>query len=144
MKDKGIVIKTENNLADVKVECLSICNECGAHSLCIGKKESQGILKVKNPLQAKTGDRVDINVPEEKYSRALILLFGMLLAMSLGGIGAGYMCSFLFSLPAALMSLSGLALGLGLAVLFLLCRFKRMDYLYPVITGIISYGGSHE
>ena len=142
MTDNGLVIKTEKDLAEVEVDCLEGCQGCSAKSLCLGNKQNKGRLSVKNPLHAHPGDQVRIQIPEDRYSRALILLFGGLLAAVLLGMGGGYVGASVFSLPATLASLIGLAAGLviGGSVLFRIFRRKNKEHLYPVIIAIIKKG----
>ena len=83
MRDKGIVITTQGDLAKVRVACFSACEDCSARSLCLGHKNSQGLLAVKNSLHADPGDKVVIEVPESNYTKALIVLFGSLVFSAL-------------------------------------------------------------
>ena len=145
MTDKGLVITTERDRAEVEITCLTGCHECTAKSLCIGNKHNKGRLSVKNPLHAQPGDQVEIHIPEEKYSRALILLFGWLLSAIFLGIGAGYVSSMIFPLSVSMASLIGLACGLAIggSVLDRIFRHKNKDQLYPVIIDIIKKGENY-
>lgn len=146
MKDKGTVVSTENNFARVEVACLEACQGCAASSLCIGQKNAKGLLSVKNPLQAKTGDRVLISIPESRYSKALILLFGVLLSATLAGMALGYFVSPFLPMSKSESSILGVILGIMLAGIFLSLRFKKInnEFLYPEITEILyNKGGSY-
>jgi positive regulator of sigma E activity len=145
MKDKGIVISTDDNYACVEVACLEVCQGCSASSLCIGQKNANGLISVKNPLRAKTGDRVLIAIPESSYSNALILLFGVLLFALLVGMGLGYLVSPVLPLSSSESSFFGIALSVVLAGIGLSRRFKRINNksLYPEITEILNKGGSY-
>ena len=146
MKDKGTVVSTENNFARVEVACLEACQGCAASSLCIGQKNAIGLLSVRNPLQAKTGDRVLISIPESRYSKALILLFGILLSATLAGMALGYFVSPLLPTSKSGSSILGVILGVTLAGIFLALRFKKIndEFLYPEITEILyNKGGSY-
>jgi positive regulator of sigma E activity len=145
MRDKGIVVSTEDNYARVEVACLEACQRCSASSLCIGEKNANGLLSVKNPLKAKAGDHVQISIPESHYSKALILLFGVLLFAILGGMGLGYFLSPALQLSPSESSVLGIALGVVLAGIWLSFRFKRINNksLYPEITEILNKGGSY-
>ena len=135
-----MVVSTGTDFARVRVDCLSGCKDCTAHSLCIGEKNKSGILSVRNSVGAHQGDRVTISVPEEDYSRSLSIIFGSLLLAVLAGGGAGYALGPQLSLAP---SVSG-ALGLLNAVLITgwgLSRYFRganHTRLYPVITEIIQ------
>ena len=143
MRDKGIVVTTEEDMAQVEVECfIESCQSCSAKSLCIGQNQSKGILTVRNPLRAGPGDEVEIEIPESKYSRALILLFGSLLVASLLGVGLGSLLSPLLPLSSSASSLLGLLFALIIAglILFRYFRAKNKASLYPVIMGIARSG----
>lgn len=142
MTDNGLVIRVENDHAEVEVSCFEGCHDCAARNLCIGNKQNKGRLSVKNPLNALPGDEVKIQIPEDSYSQALILLFGGLLLALLLGMGGGYAVSLLFTLPPFFSSLSGVVAGLilGGIVLARVFRQKNKNQLYPVIIDIIKKG----
>lgn len=142
MTDNGLVITTENDFAEVEVNCFDGCHDCSARSLCVGNKKNKGRLSAKNPIHALPGDEVKIQIPENNYSRALILLFGGLLAAILLGMGGGYMLASVFSLDSSLTSFIGLvtALVFGGVILNRIFRKKNKEQLYPVIIDIIKKG----
>ncbi|MBN1225067.1 MAG: SoxR reducing system RseC family protein [Candidatus Aminicenantes bacterium] len=145
MKDKGTVLTAEKDFAQVQVNCLDACAECPAHSLCIKNTRSEGILSAKNPLQARPGDMVLIEIKDIDYSKALIHLFGILLAGCLLGLGAGYLISTWTSLASSLSGSLGVLFGILLAGswLFHYFRHKKRENLYPVITAITQKGECH-
>lgn len=146
MKDRGIVISTHSDLADVKVECLvEACSTCSARSICANLGPSKGCLTVKNPLRASVGDEVEIEIPEHRYNRALILIFCSLVLASLSGIGIGSLFSLLFSLSPQTPVIIGFFLALVStgAWLFRHFRKKNREFLYPVIINIIHKGDSY-
>jgi positive regulator of sigma E activity len=142
MTDKGLVISTEKGLAEVEVACFEGCHDCAARRLCIGNKQNKGRLSVKNPIRALPGDEVKIQIPEDRYNRALILLFGGLLIAIFLAIGIGYLSVLIFSLSSFFASLTGLACGLtaGGLVLSRIFSQKNKAQLYPVIIDIIKKG----
>ena len=142
MRDNGLVLAVERNLAEVEVSCLEGCDDCAARSLCIGHKQTRGRLSVRNSLGAKPGDKVIIEIPEEHYSKALALLFAGLLIAMLAGMGGGYMLSFLLPFSSFLTSVFGFVAGLliGGIVLSRLFRKKNEQKLYPEIIDILNKG----
>jgi positive regulator of sigma E activity len=146
MKDKGIVISTDKDLAWVEVDCLSACNSCAASSLCIKKDQPTGLLSVRNTLRASPGDAVTIDVPDTVYSKTLIWLFSVLLGGCLIGMATGYLVATLIPLGASESSMIGLLLGLLLAGFWLSRRFRKRKgmNLYPVIVEIKPKGEYHE
>ena len=147
MRDRGLVVNTKEDMAQVEVQCFTeTCQNCSAQSLCISKNQSKGLLKARNPLQAHPGDEVEIEVPDTKYSKYLILLFGVLLAASLLGIGLGSLLSPLLPLSSSAASLVGLVSALVIAGIFIsrYFRVKNKTSLYPVIIDIIKKGEPQE
>ncbi len=143
MRDKGIVVTTEEDMAQVEVQCfIESCQNCSARSLCIGQNQSKGLLTARNPLRAYPGDEVEIEIPDTKYSRALILLFGSLLVASLLGIGLGSLLSPLLPFTSSVSGLLGLLFALIIAgiVLFRYFRANNKASLYPVIINIMKKG----
>jgi positive regulator of sigma E activity len=142
MTDNGLVIATDNGLAEVEVSCFEGCQSCAARSLCIGNKQNKGRISVKNPLLAKPGDQVKIEIPENQYGKALSLLFGGLLTAMLIGFGGGCLIARLFSFSLLPASVVGLAAGLALGGLILSVLFRRNKehQLYPVIIDILKKG----
>lgn len=145
MKDSGIVISTQGDLAQVKVSCLSACQDCSASALCSHHSQAEGLLSVKNHVRACTGDEVQIDVPEENYNRALILLFGVLLGAALMGALCGYLIAGWLSLPSSQGGLLGFFFAIGAAAIWLTKFFRKTNAinLYPRITGIIQKGDCH-
>lgn len=146
MRDKGFVVNAKEDMAQVEVQCFTdLCQKCSAQSLCIGQNKSKGLLMVRNPLRASPGDEVEVEVPDTKYSRYLILLFGSLLVAALVGLGLGSILSPLLPLSSSLASLIGLVCALIIAGIFLsrYFRAKNKAAIYPVIIDIIKKGGRH-
>jgi positive regulator of sigma E activity len=140
--DSGLVLAVERNLATVEVSCFEGCDHCAARSLCIGHKQTQGRLSVKNSLGAQPGDEVIIEIPESYYSKALALLFAGLLIAMLAGMGGGYLLSFLLPFPSLSTSISGLGAGLiiGGFGLYWIFRKQNEQQLYPEIIDILKKG----
>ncbi len=145
MTDKGTVVSINNDLAQVEVQCLTSCHDCAAHKLCIVNSTAKGVLAVKNPVKARPGDEVAIEIPESQYSRSLILLFGSLLVSALLGLGAGYLVSVLLHISTDLSGpgglLSGILIGAGFLAKYL--RNEKNQNLYPFITHIVQKGACH-
>jgi len=146
MKDNGTVISVTQGLAKVEVACLQGCQGCAARGLCIGDEQSKGLITVQNPLEAAPGDEVLIHIPEHHYSRALIQLFGLLLAGLLLGMTAGYFSASVLGVSPALASFVGLLLGLLLSGAWLMRSFqaKNKRQLNPEIIDILKKGGRYE
>jgi len=143
MKDSGVVLKTKEDLAVVKVECLvETCSHCQVKSLCTGSSLPSGQLTVKNPLKAMPGDKVKLEIPESKYNKALILIFASLITACLLGLATGYLLSLWLALPSQKASLITFFIFIILASLALYLYFRQRNKIlfYPVITDIITKG----
>jgi positive regulator of sigma E activity len=145
MKDRGFVVSSEKGFAQVEVDCLEACKGCSAKSLCTGNDKSKGTLSVRNPIKARSGDEVKIDVPERTYNLGLIIIFGTLLASSLLGMFIGVFLSEIFSFPSPESGLVGLFSGLFLGGTGLVLFFpkKNKEGFYPIITDIINEGDHH-
>ncbi len=145
MQDNGLVISARNNIAEVEVQCLTACQKCSARNLCIGQSQSKGLLSARNPIHALPGNMVSLEIPETRYNKSLILLFGTFLVAALLGMAAGHFSAALFSLPTPASSILGLFIGLFVSGfwLFRFFRNKNNARLFPVITAIINKGGHH-
>jgi len=144
MKDIGVVCKTMNDLAEVEVNPIAAqCEHCAARSICSTDEQTRkGYLTVKNPLQAKVGDRVEIEIPEGKYQSTLIFIFGIFLIAILGGAFGGYILASLLELDSAWLSLAGLIIALITAGIFVKIKLsqKNKESLWPTIVNILAKG----
>jgi positive regulator of sigma E activity len=143
MKDKAFVVNIKEDFAQVEVNCLiESCLKCSVRILCAGRSQSKASLTVRNPLNACPGDEVEIEIPEARYNKVLIILFGSLIISALLGMGLGYLLSPLLPLSSSESSFLGMLFALLVAGFFLFYYFRKKTkfYLYPVITAIIKKG----
>ncbi|MDH4271010.1 MAG: SoxR reducing system RseC family protein [Candidatus Aminicenantes bacterium] len=145
MKDNATVIRVQDGLAWVKVTPKVACCECSARALCSAKQDEEGKLAVRNPVDARPGDEVEIDVPETDYSRALSAIFGFLLIASLAGLAFGYIFAPVRSLAPGINGLIGLMAGLGLGGLAVRHRYRsgKHNAGWPVIIAVLKKGGFH-
>jgi positive regulator of sigma E activity len=142
MRDEGLVKKIEGPYAEVLVQPREACHSCAARALCTVKESGQTLLRVLNPLAAKPGDLVEIEVPETTYSRQLIFIFGLLILVSLAGAILGTVLSTSLGLPASLAGVLGFFLGAGLASIIISKIFRRpKNCVFPVIRAILNENG---
>lgn len=146
MKEDVLVVSTNNPYARVKVEQKEVCETCSARSLCIGQKQKDGTIIVLNPLFAKEGDLVTIDIPEALYTKTLIIIFSVLLGAAFFGLILGYLVSFLLPSSSTYLSLFGFFLGLvsGGLFLFFFFRQKKESQQYPKIIELLKKRDSHE
>ncbi len=146
MIDEALVIDIHNGLARIKVRPQTACCDCAAQALCQGSTGTDGMMTALNPLQARPGDAVRVEIPESGYNKEAIRIFGLLLASALAGLGLGSLASQIFHTPTSVSGILGVALGLagGGLGLFLYSRRARREPLYPVIREVIGKGADHE
>jgi positive regulator of sigma E activity len=145
MKDNATVLRVQDGLAWVKVTPKVACCECSARTFCSAKQDLEGKLAVRNPVDARPGDEVEIDVPETDYSRALSTIFGFLLIASLAGLALGYILHPVRNLEPGINGFIGLAAGLGLGGLAVHRRYRswKRDTGWPVIIAVLKKGGFH-
>ena len=145
MKDSGTVVRLQDGLAWIKVIPKVACCDCSARALCSSKQDEEGTLGVRNPLGARPGDEVEIEVPETAYSRALSTIFGLLLIATLAGLALGYFLRPVRGLAPGENGLIGFVAGLVLGGLAVHRRYRAgaADASWPVVVAILKKGGSH-
>src|SRR4030043_1201466 len=145
MRDSARVIRVEKDLAWVQAEPRIPCCDCSALSLCAGKMDPKGHIVVRNPLRARPGDNVEIEVPETDYSRELGKIFGLLLIASLAGMALGYIVAPFQGLTPGENGFFGLLAGLLLCGLVIYRHYHRgkESVRWAVIVGILDKGGTH-
>ncbi|MDT8902280.1 SoxR reducing system RseC family protein [Anaeroselena agilis] len=86
MKQEGIVISSDGEMARVRTSRHNDCENCGA---CPGNDAL--VLDVRNPLGAKPGQLVMIEVQEVGFLKSAFIVYILpLIAMALGAMAGGY------------------------------------------------------
>jgi len=143
MKVKTKIISIEGPFALVELDCVSGCQDCAARGLCSNRRRSKGIFRVLNPVKAGPGDEVMVDVPEGRYNKSLIIMFGLMLLASVAGMFLGFYAAGYMSLNRSTGGILGFFLGLAVTTVLIFHRFKK-NSLYPEITGIVEEGDDHE
>lgn len=139
MRDEALVKKIDGPYAEVIVQPKEACHTCASRALCSFNTSGEAILRVLNPLAARPGDMVEIEIPEATYSRQLILIFSLLILISIIGAGIGTILSSWSGLPASLTGAIGFFAGAGLASLIIWQIFHRKKRtVFPVICAILK------
>lgn len=82
----GFVVEIDNDLAKVRVGRHSDCKNCGA---CPGNNNM--IMSVNNPLDAKVGQKVCIEIAENKLIKSVYVVYIQPLLFTFIGIVIGYL-----------------------------------------------------
>jgi len=142
MRDEALVKKIDGPYAEVLVQPREACHSCAARALCSVNESGEALLRVLNPLEAKPGDLVEIEVPETTYSRQLIFIFGLLILASMAGAILGTILSSWMGLSASLAGGLGFFLGAGLSSIVIWKIFRRPKRcVFPVIRAILNENG---
>jgi sigma-E factor negative regulatory protein RseC len=86
--EEGIIVKIHDRTATVQIKRSGACSHCKACSI-----ESDGNMtaEAENPIGAKVGDKVGLNLNSKKALTASLVVFGLpLLALCVGIIGTSF------------------------------------------------------
>ncbi|GAB4172142.1 MAG: hypothetical protein Kow00108_06730 [Calditrichia bacterium] len=129
-REKGFVIRTENNKIHLGLTGGDHCSACAAKSVCISKESSRELV-LENTLHLKEGDQVELEYTEkQKISISLALFLVPLLFLIFG-----YAVGFLFD-HRENSAIIGAIIGLGIGLLFPVLINKineKKGFLLPVI-----------
>lgn len=133
MRESGTVVKTDSKLATVRIERHSACGKCG---MCgMSDKNKHIDFNIVNSLQAKVGDKVEIEVHDVNSFKIAAIVYVIPLAIAL----LGFLVTFLCKLPDWAMII-GFVVGLviGFAIVALIDKHKRHKWLdTPEMVSII-------
>ena len=133
MRESGTVVKTDSKLATVRIERHSACGKCG---MCgMSDKNKHIDFNIVNSLQAKVGDKVEIEVHDVNSFKIVAIVYVIPLAIAL----LGFLVTFLCKLPDWAMII-GFVVGLviGFVIVALIDKHKRHKWLdTPEMVSII-------
>lgn len=88
MAEKGQVVNIKENLAVVKMIRTEACAKCRA---CLqGMNEQEMFIEAENGCEAITGDWVEIELQENGFLHAVLIMYGIPMIALLAGIVLGY------------------------------------------------------
>jgi len=132
---EGIVIALDGKIAKVRASRHSDCESCGA---CPGDKAT--VMDVYNPVDAKVGQRVIIEIPEANMLKAAFVVYLLPLLTTFMGFLIGVWISQKYGFPALLSEVSASIVAFVLTLLYIkyfdgsMTKTKMM----PVVTDILS------
>lgn len=97
LDETGIVVEVDGSKAKIAIERSEACNKCGACRLA--ERGQQMILTVDNAIQAKTGDRVTIDLKASSLLSATFIIYVLPLAALLLGVALGYWIADAVNMP---------------------------------------------
>ena len=133
MKEIGLVHKIKGNTATIRFERKTACENC---NMCLKPKEEMYVeLKVRNSLNAKVGNKVEVTMGQRAVLTASFIVYVIPLLVMFVVIGCTYKMDVWISLVASLGSL--IVSFIGVAIIDKLIIKKKVDYL-PVMSAIIN------
>ncbi len=126
IREQGIVEEIRRNTAVIKVEKSSTCNHCADKDSC-SVADRNMVIEVKNILNAKEGDRVEVSVPEGTFVKLSLMVYIFpIVSLMIGAFLGNYLSMQLNTDPSATAAISA---AIFLAASFLLLKVfdKKKD-----------------
>jgi len=133
--EEGIVVALDGRIAKVQAKKHSDCECCGA---CSGDMAT--IMDVYNPVDAKVGQRVIIEIPEDKMLKSAFIVFLLPMITTFMGYLIGVWISQRYGLPAMSSKVGASIVAFALTLLYIRYYDRSMakTKMMPVITDILS------
>ena len=139
ISEQGIVEKINRNTAYVKVIKSSSCKHCSEKDSCSVSNRNM-IIEVKNSLNAKEGDQVEVSVPEGTFVKLSLMVYIFpIAALMIGALLGSFISARLKTDPSVTSVIMG-ALFLALSFLGLKGfekKNKAGDKYFPRMTRIV-------
>lgn len=140
MRETGEVVNTSGDTVTVRIKRTSACAHCKACDFGMNSDEMR--VTAKNACNAKTGDRVRVELKPESFISAALILYGLPLIGLLAGVWLGSVAGTWMGLG-KYSAFVGFAGGLALAALAYAVIKKREPYwrskgYTPMATGIVE------
>jgi len=144
--EKGVVDRIVREKALVRVRQSSSCATCEARSACRVENDKEMVVEVRNVLNARAGDYVEISMPARSLLKMGVLVYLFPVIALVIGAAAGNALAGNFGMEANLASILGAALALGTSFGFLklIDRSARGKREYqPQMTRLLVSAGTH-
>lgn len=116
MGEKGQVIELKENLAVIRMTRTEACAKCKACIAGMSKKDM--IMEADNECSAQVGDWVEMELRENGFFQAVLIMYGIPLIAFMAGILLGY-----FVVAPFVPMIDPSVIGFGLGLLFTLLTF---------------------
>jgi sigma-E factor negative regulatory protein RseC len=143
--EKGVVDRVVREKALVRVVQSSACAACEARSSCRVENDREMVVEVRNVLNARAGDYVEISMPTRSVIKMGVLVYLFPVIALVAGAAAGNGLAGNLGMEANLVSILGAAFALGssFAVLKVIDRSARGKREYqPQMTRLLVSAGS--
>lgn len=116
MAEKGQVVNIKENFAIVKMVRTEACAKCRA---CLkGMNEQEMLIEAENACEASAGDWVEIELKDNGFFNAVLIMYGIPLIALLSGILIGY-----FAIAPVIPQFNRDLLGCFVGIIFMLLAF---------------------
>lgn len=131
MKQQGTVIKTDGRRATVRFVKSGACGNCNA---CFRFGGNEADIEMANPLNAKEGQRVYIEMHARSVLKASIVVYGIPIICLIAGVAAGSLISEVYG------AIGGVLLCAGSYFILrgLEPKFAKMNEFKPRMTGFVE------
>jgi len=137
LKETAVVVSTTPKQAKVAIVRSEACGSCPAKSMCSAASGNINVLEVRNPVEAKPGEKVIIELQPEALVRATALLYLLPAVAMVVGATAGWLQA-----GTDLGSMFGALAGLAAASCFLFWHGRKEKTAKgPTISKVLSPGG---
>ncbi len=110
MAEKGMVVELKDNLAVIKMKRTEACAKCRA---CVnGLSEKDMIMEAENQCSAQVGDWVELELIENGFFYAVLIMYGIPLLAFMAGLLLSYFVLMPRFLPLSSPDLPSFALGI--------------------------------
>jgi len=140
ISEQGIVEEIRKNTAIIKVVRSSSCKHCAEKDSC-SVAERNMLIEVKNSLNAKEGDMIEVSVPEGTFVKLSLMVYIFPVAALMAGAFLGNFLSMLFNTDPSATAAITAAIFLAASFLCLKVFDKKKatgDKYYPRMTRIVS------
>jgi sigma-E factor negative regulatory protein RseC len=134
--EEGVVLSVENGFAEVSIYQNGKCDDCSAKIICRPLKNDINILNVIDPLGAKIGDNVRIEIGGKSILKVSFNLYGIPLILLMIGIFFGASIFYMFQFSELYSVLFGFSLLVIYFVFTFLHQKKKQNQILPKIVFI--------
>jgi sigma-E factor negative regulatory protein RseC len=137
LKENAIVVSTSHGLAKVAIVRSEACGSCPAKSMCSAAKGNLNILEVRNPVEAKPGEKVVIELQPAMLVKATAMLYLLPAVAMVAGATAGWLRS-----GSDMGAMAGALAGFAASSLFLYVHGRKQKAeIGPKISKVLAPGG---
>ena len=146
IREQGIVEEIRRTTAVIKVEKSASCKHCSEKDSCSVSDRNMRI-EVKNSLNAKEGDRVEVSVPEGTFIKLSLMVYIFpIVALMAGAFLGNFLSAQLNTDPSVTAAVTGaIFLAASFLGLKIYDRKKAIgDTYYPRMTRIVISGRNYQ